>query len=186
MRSAALYNSFVLAFETAESRYKFIHRGEKRIFYRHDRGDVHRRGESVVGTLALVYIVVGMQQFFARDFVAAVGNDFVGVHIRLRAAARLPDDEREMFVEFARNHFVASGAYRFEFFFGKFSEIVVCNRGGFFKDSERVRDFSRHYFRADFEILETSLRLRRPVLVVGYAHFAHSVFFNTISHNNSC
>jgi len=38
------------------------------------------------------------QEFFARDLIAAVGNDFVGVHVRLRTGTGLPDDEREMTV----------------------------------------------------------------------------------------
>ena len=41
-------------------------------------------------------IVVGMQQLLAGDLIASVGNDLVGVHVGLGAAARLPDDEGEM------------------------------------------------------------------------------------------
>ena len=34
----------------------------------------------------------------------AVRDDFVGVHVRLGAGAGLPDDEREVIVEFAVHH----------------------------------------------------------------------------------
>ncbi len=40
------------------------------------------------------------------ELVRAVRDDLVGVHVRLRAAAGLPDDERELIVELARDHLV--------------------------------------------------------------------------------
>lgn len=43
------------------------------------------RRESIVGTLALIDVVVGMQELFPRHFVAAIGNDLIGVHVRLRS-----------------------------------------------------------------------------------------------------
>ena len=36
----------------------------------------------------------------------AIGDDFVGVHVGLRAAAGLPDAQREMVVELAGDDFV--------------------------------------------------------------------------------
>jgi hypothetical protein len=38
-----------------------------------------------------------------------VGDDLVGVHVGLRARARLPDDEREMIVELAAGDLVRGG-----------------------------------------------------------------------------
>ena len=95
MRSAALDDPLVFRFQSLECLDDLVHGGEELILYRHDRGDVHRGGESVVGALALIDVVVGMLYFFPRQLVAPIGDDFVGVHVRLRAAARLPDDERK-------------------------------------------------------------------------------------------
>ena len=42
-----------------------------------------------------------MAQLFTGKLVGAVGDDLVGVHVGLRAGARLPDHQREMVVQFA-------------------------------------------------------------------------------------
>ena len=42
----------------------------------------------------------------ARDLDGAVGDDFVDVHVGLRAAAGLPDAQRKMIVKLAGNDFV--------------------------------------------------------------------------------
>ena len=73
--------------------------------------DVHGRGKRVVGRLRHVDVIVGMNGLFAAHHAAgkldgAIGDDFVGVHVGLRAAAGLPDAQRKMIVEFAGNHFV--------------------------------------------------------------------------------
>ena len=123
-----------------------------------------------------------MQKFFARKFVSAIGDNLVGIHIRLRSAARLPYDKREMIVEFARYNLVASLRYDFEFVFGKFAEIIICYGGGFFENTERVSYFSRHNLSADSEILMTSFGLRSPVLVGGNFNLAHGIFFYAVFH----
>jgi hypothetical protein len=53
-------------------------------------GDVHRGGEAVVGRLALVDMVVGVDRLFAaalsgQDFIRPSGDHLVGVHVRLGA-----------------------------------------------------------------------------------------------------
>lgn len=54
-----------------------------------DRGDVHHRGESVVGGLRLVAVVVWVDllgaELAADQLNRPVGDDLVGVHVRLRA-----------------------------------------------------------------------------------------------------
>ena len=52
--------------------------------------------------------IVGMQQLFSpSDLVAAVGDDFVGVHVGLGAAAGLPHHQGEVVVQLAGDDFVA-------------------------------------------------------------------------------
>jgi hypothetical protein len=79
-----------------ESVAKFFYGGEKTPHGFRGRGDVHGGGEGVVGRLRHVDVVVGMNGLFAAhdaagNFDGAVGNDFVDVHVGLRAAAGLPD-----------------------------------------------------------------------------------------------
>ena len=59
-----------------------------------------------------------MQELFPRHFVAAIGNDLIGVHVRLRSASRLPYDKREMLVELSGNHLVRGRANNIFLFFG--------------------------------------------------------------------
>ena len=67
-------------------------------------GDVHGGRERVVRRLRHVDVVVGVDRLLAAQLAAgqldgAVGDDLVGVHVRLGAAAGLPDAERELVVE---------------------------------------------------------------------------------------
>ena len=73
---------------------------------RHGR-DVHRRGKNVVRRLAHVDVVVGMDlaalaALAAQELAGAIGDDLVHVHVGLRAAAGLPDDQGKLGVVLAR------------------------------------------------------------------------------------
>src|SRR5205085_9930803 len=76
-----------------------------------DGGDVHGGGEGVVGRLRLVDVVVGLDRLLAAHLTAGqldgpVGDHLVGVHVGLRAAAGLPDAQREVAVELAGDDLV--------------------------------------------------------------------------------
>lgn len=71
---------------------------EQRVLHLEDGGDVHDGGEGVVGRGGAVHVVVGVHRLLAahgaaEDLDGAVADDLVGVHVGLRAGARLPDDE---------------------------------------------------------------------------------------------
>ena len=75
------------------------------------RGNVHGRGKRVVRRLRHVDVVIRMNGFLAAHRAAgnldgAIGDHLVDVHVGLRAAAGLPDAQREMIVELAGDHFV--------------------------------------------------------------------------------
>lgn len=62
---------------------------------------MHDRRECVVGRCAHVDVVVRMNRLLrahcaAKDLNGTVRDDFVGIHVGLRAGASLPDDEREV------------------------------------------------------------------------------------------
>ena len=67
--------------------------------------EVHCRGDDVVGGLALVYVVVGVDEpgadVAAHDLGGSVGDDLVGIHISRGAGAALEDVEDEMVIKFA-------------------------------------------------------------------------------------
>lgn len=75
-----------------------------------DGCDVHGRGEGIVAGLAHIHVVVGVNEL-APDLPShvldcPVGDDFVHVHVRLRAGASLPDDKREVIIELALDDLV--------------------------------------------------------------------------------
>ena len=127
-------------------------------------------------------MIVGMQKLFARDFVAAVGNDLVGVHVGLRAAAGLPNDQREVVVQGTGNHLVAGAADHVQTAVVQLAEFMVGNCRGLLQNAEGVGDFARHDLAADFEVLEAALRLRAPVAIRGHLHFTHGIPLNAIIH----
>ena len=96
MRPAGLYHALVFRLESSKRRRQLVDGRQNLLFDRFYRRNVHRGRERVVGRLGHVDIVVRVQKLFACDFVAAVGDDLVGVHVRLRAGAGLPDDEGEV------------------------------------------------------------------------------------------
>uniref|UniRef100_A0A6B0VA16 Uncharacterized protein n=1 Tax=Ixodes ricinus TaxID=34613 RepID=A0A6B0VA16_IXORI len=77
----------------------------------HGNRNVHGCRVRVVGALALVDVVVGVDgalaaQLAAEDLDGPVGDHLVHVHVRLGARARLPDHQREVRLQGAVNHLV--------------------------------------------------------------------------------
>src|SRR2546429_6350325 len=64
----------------------------------------------------------------ARDLDRAVRDHFVDVHVRLRAAAGLPDAQGEMRVELAGDDFVGGLHDELSLFAGEFSQVLVHQR----------------------------------------------------------
>ena len=151
-------------------------------------GNVHGGGIGVVGRLGFVHVVVGMDgafltQLAAAQHVGAVGNDFVQIHVGLRAATRLPDDERKLSVQLVRQNLIAGGGNQVALFGGQHTQIGIGKSGGFFQIGKGFNDFVRHGSgRTDFKIIARTLGLRPPVTLGGNVHFAHCVFFNAVFH----
>src|SRR5712691_7280705 len=143
-------------------------------------GDVHGRGEGVVGGLRHVDVVVGMNGLLAAhhaagDLDGAVANHLVDVHVGLRAAAGLPDAQREIAVEFSGDDFVGGLHDELALFEREFSQVLIHQRAGFFQDAEGANELGRHDVFADGEMDERPRGLRAPVTVGGDFHLAHAV-----------
>ena len=113
----------------------------------------------------------------AGDFDGAIGDDFVDVHVGLRAAAGLPDAQREMIVELAGDDFVGGLRDERGFFGGELAEVLIDERGGFFEDAEGADQLGRHGVFADVEVDERAGGLRAVVAVGGDVDLAHGVGF---------
>jgi hypothetical protein len=146
------------------------------------RGDRHGAGERVVGRLRHVHVIVRVHRLLRAERAAgqldrAVGDDLVDVHVALRAAAGLPDAQREMIVEFSGGHLVGGLHDEVGYFRLHLAEVEVDQRARFFQDAKRVDDFQRHAVRADVEMDERPRGLRAVVAVVGHGNLSHAVGF---------
>ena len=152
--------------------------------------DVQSGRERIVRGLAAVHVVVRVNEVFlllvslvaevaAEDFGGAVRDDFVHVHVGLRAGAGLPDSEREVISELSGEDLVAGLDDRVLAAVIEIAELIVHNGGGTLQIHEGAGDFSRHLFRADLEILIGALGLGSPVLRVINLYFADGVMLNT-------
>ena len=127
-----------------------------------------------------------MQELFACKLIAAVGNDLVRVHVRLRAGAGLPDDQRKMLQKRAGNDLVGRLLDHSQLFRRHFLglQLVVGLRRRFFQDAERMDDLLRHGLDADAdgEILMAAFRLCAPVFVGGDFDLSHGVMLDPVFH----
>ena len=106
-------------------------------------------------------------EFAAQQFVGAVGDHLVEVHVGLGAGPGLPHHQRKMIVELALDH-LARGA-------GDGAGAPLVDQPQFavglgrreLDDAERVNDLDRHPVLADAEILPRAFGLRAPIAVGG-------------------
>ena len=130
-----------------------------------------------------------MAELCAGNFVCAVCNDLVGVHVGLRAGTRLPYHEREVGVQLAGNDLVACLGNYVELFGCHLCglQLTVGNGSCLFEYSEGVDDLLRHGLdtNADVEVLMASFGLCRPVYIGGNLDFAHRIVFDTVFHFSS-
>ncbi len=150
-------------------------------------GNVQSGRKAVVGRLALVDMIVGMDRRFAA---ARAGHRFVGdsrdhlvdVHVGLGARSGLPDDQREMIVIVARGH---RGGGRLDRIrqVGVEAMRAIHPRGRLLHDGERVDDADRHPLALpEREILDRALRLSAPISVGGNFDRAEAVGFDAGAH----
>ena len=144
------------------------------------------RGERVVRGLRAVDVIIRVQQPPARQLVAAVRDDLVCVHVRLRAGAGLPDDKRKVVCQLSGDNFIGRGADGAAFFcrHGGRAQTGVRQSGRLFQDAECVDDLRRHGLAAlpDREVFKAALRLRAPIAVRRHADVAHGVVLHAIFH----
>ena len=157
---------------------------------RERRCHVHRGGEAVVGGLALVDVIVGVDRRFAaalagEDLVGAPGDHLVDVHVGLGAAAGLPDHQRELIVQSAMRDFLGGfldgiGKLRVQ------TVLAVDPRGGLLDQRHGMHDRHRHSLgRAERKVLDTALGLRAPIGVCGDFDVSDAVGFAARVHGLS-
>ena len=105
----------------------------------------------------------------------AVRDDLVGVHVRLRAAARLPDAQRELVIERTLRHLGRRLLNEGGQVFIQLAQVPVDRGRRALEDPERPDEGLRHRLGADVEVVQRALRLGAPVAVGRYLYVAHAV-----------
>ncbi len=133
------------------------------------RRDMHDRRETVIGGLAVVYVVVWVNRIFAPHHAAgkldrAVGDHLIGVHVALGARTGLEDHERKLRVPSPRDHLLGRPHDQPCFFRRQLRQRLVGQRAGFFQHAKGANNLSAPGIitAADRKILEAALSLRTP------------------------
>ncbi len=186
MGPADLDNVFELLGLRRQRVAQFPDRREQPMMDHFDRRDMHRARKGIVGGLRHVDVVIGMDGLLAAHHPAceldgAVGDDLVGVHVGLGAAAGLPDMKREMVVERALDHLVGGLDHELGLVSGQHAEVLVDLGGGLLEDTKSADQFARHDVVADIEMKQRALGLRSPVTVGLNLDRPHAVGFGPSS-----
>ncbi len=78
--------------------------------------NMHGSGEGIIRGLGHIDMVIRMNRFFAPHFTPShfnspIGNHFIGIHIGLGAASRLPNSQGKMGIQFTFNDFIGGLHY---------------------------------------------------------------------------
>ena len=128
---------------------------------------MHHRGEYVVGGLRAVHVIIGMQRRVlaalpARQFVAAIGDHLVEIHVGLRAAARLPDRQWKLLGVLPGKNLVAHLHDQCTASVVQRAQRKVAQRGSLLDQRERLDEARVEAVMADAEMLQGALCLRTP------------------------
>jgi hypothetical protein len=119
---------------------------------------------------------------FATDLAAeqldrAVRQNLIDVHVGLRARTRLPDVEREVLVELARDRLVGAANYSFRLPLRQPAGRGIDQCCRLLDIAIGVINARRHAVVADREMDQAALRLGSPIAVGRHLDFAHRVGF---------
>nr|GEU28044.1 chaperone protein DnaJ A6, chloroplastic [Tanacetum cinerariifolium] len=151
---------------------------------------VDRGGEDVVRRLALVDVVVRVQQarfaaHAAHQLGAAVGQHLVHVHVGLGAGTGLPHGQRKFRQVLVGQYFVGGLGNGYRLGAVEQAQVEVDAGGGALDAGQGVNQLGRHALAGNVEMLEGALRLRAPQLFGGYVDGTKTVFFAAGTHKSS-
>src|SRR6202012_3015333 len=107
----------------------------------------------------------------------AVGDHFIGIHVGLGARARLPDNQWEMIVELAVDHFLGGSDNGLANLLVQAAQRHVGFGGRALDDTQCAYDRLGLFFPADLEIAQRALGLRPPIAVIVNFNRPESVCF---------
>src|SRR6185437_3865094 len=150
-----------------EGAFELLERRQQLVLRHVEGGQVHGRGEDVVGGLAVVDVVVGVDARELRDHL-------VRVHVRRGARAGLEDVDRELRVVLAGGDLVAGALDRARFGFRQQPELAVDRRGGALQAAQPADHLDGDGLTGDREVLDGLARLAAPQLL--FVRHLHSFY----------
>ena len=160
-----------------------------RVANRPGHGHVDRGGEHVVGALAHVHVVVGMDRLVRVEAIAAgqldrpIGNHLVDVHVGRRAGAGLVDVDRELVVELAGGHFAGSGQQGLDLLViqrvlaraGQLAQVAIGHGGGPLDQGKGMDQLRGHGLAGNGEVLHRPLGLGPEIGLGRQADFTQRI-----------
>ncbi len=145
--------------------------------------DVHRGGKDVVGGLSAVDVVVRMDlaalaAHAAEELAGAVRQHLVHVHVRLGAAAGLPDGQRELTRMQAIDDLVGGLGDGLGLVLGENPKGQIHRGAGALDLRQGAQQLGRHLLARDLEEVQRALGLRSPEVLVGNLDRSEGVFFD--------
>src|SRR3546814_766387 len=153
-----------------------------------------RRGEGVVGRLTAIDVIVRMHRLLAaahaaRQLDGSVGNDLVGIHVRLRARPGLKNDQGELFIELALYDFLGRLPDQAGDVLRELAQFGIGLRSGLLQYAQGRNNGSLplESGHAYGEIMYRTLGLRAPITGCRNPDFAHGIGFDARRcHSCSC
>jgi len=93
-------------------------------------------------------------QLAAGQFDRAVRDDLVGVHVRLSAAAGLPDAQRKLGVELARGDLLGRLHDQPRLVGGELAQILIDQGRGLLEQTKGADHRTRHPVGSDIEVMQ--------------------------------
>jgi len=154
-----------LFFESAD---EIIESGVKLLQFQ-QRRQAHRGGKNIVGRLAVVDVIVGMDVLVlatraAQQFRGAISDDLVAVHMEADARARLEDVDHEVLVPLALLNFLGGFDDRVGGPDVDQTELAIGKRSRFFHHGDGANERGMSAQSADGKVVH---RARRLDAVVG-------------------
>ncbi len=144
---------------------------------------MQRCRDRIVGRLSAVHVVVRVhrvvvaQRTLPEDFVGAVRQHFIHVHVRRSARTRLEHFHHELVIELPGEHLVGGLHDGVGALFGNEAEVFVGQCRRTLHDGVGVDEGLRHEDAADREVVDSALRVDPVVGVGGYLVLANGVVF---------
>ena len=152
-----------------------------KFFQLQQRRYAHRGGKNVIGGLAVIYVVIGMDSVFAQlaahVFRSAIRDDLIGVHVEANAGAGLKHVHNKRGVPLAVNHFFGRLHDCVSTFVIDQAKLFIGLRGGVFHHANSTNQRGVCAHAGDGIIFDGARSLHAVIHVSGNFLDADRIFF---------